>query len=83
MPEVSGILLGEQTAKLICMAPEVYVHLLLVHVVIGSFQCSLAVVLCLVALLCDLFIGHALAFARKVRRMGMGIVQHSLTKRLL
>ena len=52
------------------------------HVVIGSFQCSLTVVQSCVALLRDLLVGHALAFACKVRRMGMRIVRHSLTERL-
>ena len=55
-----------------CMAPEVNIHVLLVHVVIGSFKRSLAVVLRLVAFMRDLCVGQALALASKMLRMSMG-----------
>ena len=68
-------------AKRLCKAPEIKIHLLLVQVIVGSFKCSLAVAMGLVAVARDLLVSQALTLASKMFGESVGIVLHKLAKR--
>ena len=83
VPEIRCVLLGKQMAKRLCKAPEIKINLLLMQVIVGSFKCSLAVVMGLVAVVRDLLVSQALTLVIKMYGVSLGIVLHKLAKRLL
>ena len=75
-------MLDEHLAQWLCIELKFEVHLLLVHLVVSSFNRNPAALHCLIAILSDMLICYAFALAFEVLRVSRGVVRNMCTKRV-